>query len=192
MITFAHPLGDGAELGYLEPWHAEEFHAAVDHNRDHLLAEIPAAHIIHTVEDARQYLQRWADARAADTRHLYGVWLVGKLVGCLQLFDFDTGLGRCELGVWMAPEAQGRGLVTTACRILIDWAVRERGITRVQWTNNPTNTSSSAVARRLGMTREGLLRSAWQVGGVRHDGEVWSVLAGEWPTPVWSPGTQHG
>jgi RimJ/RimL family protein N-acetyltransferase len=55
-------------------------------------------------------------------------------------------------------------------------------MSRVQWTNNPTNARSSAVARRLGMTREGLLRSAWQVGGVRKDSEVWSIIAEEWPT----------
>jgi RimJ/RimL family protein N-acetyltransferase len=30
---------------------------------------------------------------------------------------------------------------------------------RVRWTNNPTNVRSGAVARRLGITREGLLRT---------------------------------
>jgi RimJ/RimL family protein N-acetyltransferase len=99
----------------------------------------------------------------------------------VQVFNFDAAMGSCELGVWLDPEVQGRGLITQACRYVIDWAIQVRGIRRVQWGNNPTNTRSSAVARRLGMTREGLLRSAWQVGGVRKDTEVWSILAEEWP-----------
>jgi ribosomal-protein-serine acetyltransferase len=179
-IMIAHQLGDGFELAGLEPWHAEEFLEVVDRCRDHLRPEIPASHIIFSVDDARQYLQRWADAHAADARHLHGIWLDGKLVGCVQLFNFDTAMGTCEIGVWMAPEAQGREVVTRACRVVVDWAIHTRGMARVQWTNSPTNVRSSAVARRLGMTREGLLRSAWVVGGVRKDSEVWSMLADEW------------
>ena len=40
--------------------------------------------------------------------------------------------------------------------------------------------SCSAVARRLGMTREGVLREAAPLHGVRHDIELWAVLASEW------------
>jgi len=177
----AYPLGDGAELAGLEPWHAEQFLETMDRCREHLKPEIPASHIVFTVDDARQYLQRWADAHAIDNRHLFGIWLHGKIVGCVQLFNFDRGLGTCEIGVWVTPEVQGRGLVTTACRAVIDWAIRVRGMSRVQWTNNPTNVRSRAVAQRLGMTREGLLRSQWKVGDVRKDSEVWSILAEEWP-----------
>ena len=180
MTVFAHTLSGGARLGALEPWHAEEFLAALDRCRDHLRPEIPAAHLVFDVDESRRTLQRWADARAADTRYLSGIWLEDRLVGCLQVFDFDAAMSTCEIGVWLDPQAQGRGLVTEACRFVIDWAIRVRGIRRVQWTNNPTNTRSSAVARRLGMTREGVLRSAWVVGGVRKDSEVWSMLAEEW------------
>jgi ribosomal-protein-serine acetyltransferase len=178
--VFATELGDGARLSTLEPWHAEQFLATIERCREHFAPEIPAAHLVFTLDDARQYLQRWADGRANDTRHLSGIWLDGMLVGCVQLFNFDAGLGVCELGVWLDPAVQGRGLITTACRYVIDWAISQRGISRVQWGNNPANARSSAVARRLGMTREGVLRSAWQVGGVRKDTEVWSMLANEW------------
>lgn len=182
ITVFGSDLGQGARLDGLEPWHAEEFLAVMDRCREHLAAEIPAAHLLFTVADARAYLQRWADGHAADTRHLFGIWRDRELLGCVQLFDVDVAMGTAELGVWIVPEAQGRGLVTTACRRVLDWAIGARGLARVQWANNPTNVRSSAVARRLGMTWEGRLRSAWQVGGVRRDSEVWSILATEWPT----------
>jgi len=178
--VFTHALGDGAELGLLEPWHAEQFLAAIERHREYLAAEIPVAHLVFSVEDSRQTLQRWADAHAADTRHLFGVWLGGELVGCVQLFNFDATMRTCEMGVWFVPEAQGRGLATRACRYVMDWAIRVRGIQRVQWASNPTNAPSIAVAQRLGLTKEGLLRSAWEVGGVRKDSEIWSILADEW------------
>jgi ribosomal-protein-serine acetyltransferase len=180
---FAHSLGDGAELAMLEPWHAEEFFATIDRARPALLAAIPAAREVYSVEDARTVLQRWADAHAQDTRHLTGIWREGALVGVVQLFSFDTKAATCEMGVWMAPWAQGRGLVTKACWELLDWAFRTRGMRRVQWGNNPTNVKSAAVAQRLGMTREGVLRSAFALGEDRWDIELWSLLAEEWPTP---------
>jgi RimJ/RimL family protein N-acetyltransferase len=180
--VFAHPLGDGAELGMLEPWHAEEFLDAVRRSREHLLPAIPVAHTVHTVEDARAYLRRFADGHAKDAEHLFGIRLDGALVGVTMLFTFDTLRGTCEMGVWLAPEARGRGLVTRACRYVLDWAFETRGMKRVQWTHSPDNDRSAATARRLGMTREGVLRSAWTLGGVRTDSVVWSVLAEEWPT----------
>jgi RimJ/RimL family protein N-acetyltransferase len=65
-------------------------------------------------------------------------------------------------------------------RVLIDWAVEERGIHRVEWVAASGNVPSLNVARRLGMTRDGVRRQAHPYGGVRHDLEVWSILAPEW------------
>lgn len=42
------------------------------------------------------------------------------------------------------------------------------------------NTRSIAVAKRLGMTRDGVMRQNYVHRGVRHDTEIWSVLAPEW------------
>jgi ribosomal-protein-serine acetyltransferase len=51
---------------------------------------------------------------------------------------------------------------------------------RVEWIASPANEPSLNVARRLGMTREGVLRESYLYRGVRSDMEVWSVLAPEW------------
>ena len=189
---FLHPLGDGAGLGPLEPWQAEEFAAAVDHARDHLAPWVPFAHTVVDVDSARDMLQRMADAHAGDTRHFFGIWLDGRLVGGMLFPVFDTRNGLCELGVWLVPEVQGRGLVTSAARYLIDWAFRVRAMSRVAWHTDPRNVRSRAVARRLGMTFEGICRSSHVVDGARQDVEVWSLLSGDWPpaTSPSSPGLQ--
>jgi ribosomal-protein-serine acetyltransferase len=66
---------------------------------------------------------------------------------------------------------------------MIDWVFRVRGLARVEWLTDPRNARSAAVARRLGFTREGLLRSSFVLGEERRDTEVWAVLAGEWRSP---------
>ena len=174
------PLGDGAELRPLEPWQAAELAAYTDRVRDHLTPWLPWAHSVTDTGSARAFLQRYADKQAADSGRIYGIWLDGALVGGMLFRLFDTDQGSCELGAWLAPEAQGRGLVTTAARRMIDWAVGVRGMARVEWLVSPGNGPSIAVAKRLGMTHEGTLRSAFAMGGRRHDLQVWALLAEEW------------
>jgi RimJ/RimL family protein N-acetyltransferase len=63
---------------------------------------------------------------------------------------------------------------------MISWAVTVRGIVRVEWLVSPANAASIAVAKRLGMTYEGTMRSVFPMNGESHDLQVWSVLADEW------------
>ncbi|MGA5021471.1 GNAT family N-acetyltransferase [Streptomyces griseoincarnatus] len=178
---YAIRLGDdGAEMRPLEIWHAEEFLAHLDRGREFINRFVPFGSRATDLDGAREALQRYADLRAADTASLHGLWLDGTLVGGVLTLNFDAAAGTCEVGCWLEPAGTGRGLVTRAMRVLIDWAVEERGIHRVEWVAASGNTASVAVARRLGMTRDGVRREAHLHHGVRHDLEVWSLLALEW------------
>ncbi|MYZ34104.1 MULTISPECIES: GNAT family protein [unclassified Streptomyces] len=177
---FAISLGDEAELRPLEPWQAEEFVAHMDRARDLVDQHIMLARAATDLASARALLTSYAEKQAADSGRIYGIWLGSTLVGGVLFRVFDAKAGNCEVGCWLEPAATGRGLVTRAARVLIDWAVEERGIHRVEWQVSTANEPSIKVARRLGMTREGVLRENYLFDGVRRDTEVWSVLAPEW------------
>ena len=179
MIT--HALADGVVFGPLEPWRAEEFAAAVEQARDHLRPWVPFATKVVDVPSARALLQRYADLRARDEGAMFGIWAEGLLCGGTLFRNFDTTIGVAEIGVWLDPAAEGRGLIQTACRLMIDYAFRVRGLHRVEWWCDALNTRSRAAAQRLGMTHEGTTRSSYVVDGRRIDSEVWGVLATEWP-----------
>ncbi|MFF8955369.1 GNAT family N-acetyltransferase [Streptomyces sp. NPDC014894] len=173
-------LGDRAELRPLEPWCAAELSAFTDRTRAHLTPWLPWAHTVVDTESARRFLQRYADSQAADGGRIYGIWSDDVLVGGALFRVFDPRQGVCELGAWLAPEAQGRGLVTRAASAMIDWAVGVRGMSRVEWLVSPANDASIAVAGRLGMTLEGVSRGVFEMHGVRQDLQVWALLADEW------------
>ncbi|WP_308202425.1 GNAT family N-acetyltransferase [Lentzea flava] len=173
-------LGDGAELRPLEPWQAEEFFAHMERGREFIGQHIGFADAAKDLDSARNLLQRYADKTASDTGRIYGIWLDDKLVGGVIFREMDVSQGRAEVGCWLEPAATGKGLITRAARVLIDWAIRERGMHRVEWLVSSKNAPSIAVARRLGLTRDGVLRSYFVHRGVRQDLEVWSVLAPEW------------
>lgn len=175
MLTL--PLTDDAELCDMEPWQAEELAAFIDKHRAHLAPWLPWATNITDTAGARRWIQHYADGRAADGPRMYGIRVGGELAGGTVFRIFDTAAGVCELGVWLAPWAEGRGLVTRATRHMIHWAVDVRGMSRVEWRAMPDNRRSTAVAERLGMTREGTLRSQFSLNGVRQDIEVWALVA---------------
>jgi ribosomal-protein-serine acetyltransferase len=187
---FALPLTPSAVLRPLEPWHDEEFLAHLDRAREHIAPWVSAAFVARDLGEARAVLRRYADKRAKDGGGIWGIWLDGRLVGGVMFVSFDTALGGCEAGCWLEPAAEGQGLVTRAAERIIDWAVAERGIARVEWRTKPGNARSIAVARRLGMSRDGTLRQVYPDGaGGRTDLEIWSVLADEWRVrPAGRPG----
>lgn len=173
-------LGAAAELVPLEPAQAGELATYVRAHRAFLDPWIPLGHVVHDRDSAERFLRGYAARAARDEAVLRAIRLDGELVGGTVFRVFDVERRVCELGVFLAPAATGRGLVTLASRAMIDWAFRARAMIRVEWRADPANAPSIAVAQRLGMTREGLLRQASRLGERQFDVEVWSVLAQEW------------
>ncbi|MEU4729400.1 GNAT family protein [Streptomyces sp. NPDC023588] len=177
---FSIPLTDDAQLFPLEARHAEEFFAHIERGRAFIGQYVPFPDRSPDVESARALLATYAVKAGEDGARFFGIRLDGTLVGGVLFPVFNAATGNCEIGCWLEPAAAGRGLVTKACRVLIDYAFGERGMHRVEWHAASANKKSLAVAERLGMTREGVLRQNHLHRGVRQDTEVWSILAPEW------------
>ncbi|MEV8567632.1 GNAT family protein [Streptomyces sp. NPDC051322] len=172
-------LRDGARLGALELWHAEEFADHLDRAREHIRPWVGAAFVTDDVDGARTTLRRYGEWQAADGARLYGIWHDGVLVGGVMYVSFSAALGSCEIGCWLEPSAEGQGLITSACGALLDWAFVSRGLHRAEWHCRADNERSSAVAERLGMKLEGVRREAWPYEGRHYDKQLWAVLASE-------------
>lgn len=177
---FSRSLNDVTELRPLEVWYAEGFAAHLDRAREHIRPWVGPGFVTETVEGARETLTRYARFTSEDGARLYGIWVSGQLVGGVMFVTFDAVGGSCELGCWVEPAAEGQGVITAATSLLLNWALRERGLVRAEWRCRADNVRSAAVAQRLGMTLEGVLRRAWLNGGEHHDKQVWAVLASEW------------
>jgi RimJ/RimL family protein N-acetyltransferase len=182
--VFSEQLTPAAELRPLEPHHAEEFAAHMGRAREHIRPWVGPSFVTSDVEGARATLQKYADGTARDGIRIFGIWLgegasEPTLVSGVMFVEFSAAAGCCEIGCWLEPAAEGRGLITAACRLLLAYAFDERGLHRAEWRCRADNARSSAVAERLGMTLEGVLREAWLLGDTFHDKQVWSILASE-------------
>ncbi|GCD89008.1 N-acetyltransferase [Nocardioides sp. LS1] len=170
---------DPAELRDLEPWHAEELAAFFRRSGTDLYDWLPWEHF-ESSEATKGFLESFSRGRADDTRRLFGIWLDDVLVGGTLFPSINLRAGTAEIGVFLAREARGQGIVTRAVESMVDWAFGERGLRRVEWRCSPGNLPSRAIPQRLGFTHEGTLRQAFPVREDFHDLEVWALLRDEW------------
>ena len=151
----------------------------MDRAREHIRPWVGPKFPTEGVVAARTQLDRYADSAARDGARIFGIWDNNILVGGVLFVDFNVAAGTCEIGCWLEPAAEGRGLITAACTALVEWAFGVRGIHRVEWRCRADNARSSAVANRLGMRLEGALRGAWKADDGFYDEQVWSRLSSD-------------
>ena len=130
----------------------------------------------HAVEFvARRILASWDEYPA------WAMVLEGKVVGAVGI-RIDREHAKGELGYSLAKEHWGHGLTVEASRAAIDWGFRERELARVYAYADARNTPSQRVMEKLGMTREGTLRSHQKHREERIDTVYYGLLREEWET----------
>ena len=109
----------------------------------------------------------WASGRLC-------VWAIrteGLLAGMISIGDIRERRG--EIGFWLAPEFRGRGLMSEATRLAVEYAFRPRpdglALKRMVWRALVGNTASAAVARRAGFRWEGVVPQGAEQRGRRMD-----------------------
>jgi RimJ/RimL family protein N-acetyltransferase len=103
--------------------------------------------------------------------------LDGTCVGKVWLNVPETDRSTGFVGYWLLPVGRGRGLATSAVRLLSNWAVRELGVTKVRLTTAPDNERSQRVAERSGFRRV-MPRDGETVDAVDGDDFVYELHAG--------------
>jgi ribosomal-protein-alanine N-acetyltransferase len=104
----------------------------------------------------------------------------GELVGQMHLFDIVWG-PRCTgtAGYWLDRAATGRGLATWSLAMLVDFALHDYGLHRVEVNIRPENVDSLAVVRRLGLRDEGERPGLVHVDGAWRDHRSFAITAEE-------------
>jgi RimJ/RimL family protein N-acetyltransferase len=115
----------------------------------------------YDVEDARRFVHEVMPAGWASGRWGFAVECEGRYAGTVELRD--EGGGRAEIAFGSHPWVRGTGAMGRACRLLVDWGFRERGIRTVVWHAHVGNWASRRLAWRLGFSFDGTLR-----GFLRH------------------------
>ncbi len=113
----------------------------------------------------------WFVMHAPDHRPIWVADRGGQVVGWLSFSDY---YGRpayrttVEVGVYVAPEAQGQGVARALVAHAID-AAPGLSVRTLLWITFAVNEASLLLAESVGFTRWGLLPKVTELSGVRRD-----------------------
>ena len=101
-----------------------------------------------------------------------------RVLGAVTRFGPDGH--QATIGLWLAPEARGRGVGTRAIRLVADWTFAMTAVIRIDTFIMVGNEPSERMVERAGFQREGVLR-AWDLhhDGVPVDCVVYSRIRGD-------------
>ena len=164
----------------LRPFMLEDVDDVFEYARDpewaeYLLLRIPQP---YTREDAEEFLAR-AVLTSWGTNPLFAIVLDSTVIGGinLRIRPEDEIAG---LGYGIARTHWGKGLVPEAARAVIGWGFKQYGLTKIYATADLRNKRSQRVMEKLGMTREGVLRSHRKGREGRVDEVYYGLLRQEW------------
>ena len=130
---------------------------------------------VFTVEAGQAFVRRqWSRAEQGEGLSLAVADATTDEALGLTVLMLRPQPGVVGIGYWVIPRARGRGLATSAVRLVSSWALSDAGMARVEAWVEPENVSSQRVLASAGFVREGVLRSFLSYEGGRADAVVFS------------------
>ena len=179
---FEKQIADGAFLRLLEERHAPVIFDVVERDRAYLREWLPWVDSTTEVEHTRAFIRSTLEQFAANEGLTVGLWYRNEFAGTVGTHKINWPNRKVEIGYWLAAKFQGRGLITAACRALIDHAFDAWELNRVELHCAVGNARSCRVAERLGFRLEGVIREAGIVNGKYLDANLYGLLARDWRT----------
>lgn len=172
-------VSDECHLRLLEAADAEELYRLIEANRSYLARWMPWA-AGQTLGTTREFIGLTRRQAAGDDGFQAALVCDGAIIGMVGFHGVSWPHRSTTIGYWLDEGHQGRGLMTRAVRALVDHALGEWDLHRVEIRAATDNRRSRAIPERLGFRQEGVQREAERIGERYNDLAVYGLLAPEW------------
>jgi ribosomal-protein-serine acetyltransferase len=158
---------------------AAELFAVTDSNRAYLRRWLPWVDLVTSVDDSTSFIATVTKQREEGRGPTFGVLCHGALCGVVGFLPIDRVNRVGEIGYWLAPGSQRRGVMTQCCRFVVRYGFLTLDLNRIQIAAGTENHESRAIPERLGFTFEGVLRARENLYGTFIDHAMYSLLRSE-------------
>ncbi len=178
--TFELPIRQGVVLRRLAVHDAEELFALIDANRSYLREWLTFLDGVTAPAGLSQFLGDAVAGYENGTSQRFALSVEGAIRGIVSLECILPQPRRAKIGYWQCESMQGKGLVTSAVRELLRYGFEERNLNLIEIRAATENHKSRAVAERLGMSLDGILRQREWLYDHFEDLCSYTLLAQEW------------
>ena len=183
MKTIGQRIEVDAELRLVprHPSDASEMFGLVDRHRAALRNWLTWIDATHGPSDVRRYAQFAQGQFEQHAAFDYTIRRHDAIVGSIGLHHLDWSSRKGEIGYWLVPPAEGRGIMTRSCAALTTTAFERFGLNRLEIHCVVENARSRALAERVGYVFEGVMREAYLLHGAFRDLALYAMTAAAWP-----------
>jgi ribosomal-protein-serine acetyltransferase len=175
---FNHDLGEGLCLRLHQVYDAPIQYAVVLENFEEFRPFFRWADDSYSLETEIALARRMLDLYAKGTRLPVGVWQDAQFVGSAAINPDPDSLD-AQVGYWLDKRWRGRGIMSRTVKALMDYAFHQRGMERFYLRAAVDNQASRALAERLGMTQEAIMRGEDFINGRFVNHVLYSLLRRE-------------
>ncbi|TCS94751.1 GNAT family N-acetyltransferase [Hazenella coriacea] len=155
---FSYFIDDELSLVLLQKKDAPVIYQLIDKNRSHLREWLPWVDSTKSVEDSVTVIQMWLQSFANEDGFSTGISYKGEIVGIIGFHKICQRNRSSSIGYWLSKDAQGKGIMTRACRALIEIGFREYDLHRIEIRCGEENHKSRLIPERLGFKQEGIIK----------------------------------
>lgn len=119
------------------------------------------------------------ECRKVDREYSFGIFLreTGQLIGDIDLTGVLRGaVQSCYIGYSLDQEQNGKGFMTEAVKLVIEYAFKHLHLHRIVAGVMPRNIGSIRVLEKAGFEKEGIARKNVKINGKWEDHVTFSIL----------------
>lgn len=132
-------------------------------------------------ELTRQLLESWCAQYPKADYYNWAIRAQGRLIGNISVVEVDERSERVALGYCLSATCWNHGYMTEAAQAVVDFLFREVNAHRVEITHAVKNPGSGAVARKCGLTLEGVRREYFKAANGEYlDIAAYAILREAW------------
>lgn len=177
--NFEMHIDDTYAIRLFEMRHLDTVTEIAGQNSEHLTPWLPWAYDI-TRENEEAFIRGALNRYATQDGLEAGIWQGEKLIGAIGFHFYNPRSQGTEIGYWIDQNHTGKGIITRACRRMIDYAFEEVDLYRVEVRCAVDNAPSCNVIKRVGFAHNGVLRQSFKSGDKLMDMNLYSILKPEW------------
>jgi ribosomal-protein-serine acetyltransferase len=158
---------------------AEELCELINANSTYLRQWMPWVDSTNNVAHSEDYIRSTLQQFANNEGFAAAICDKDRIIGIVGLnrIDQDNRIG--YIGYWLAESYQGKGIMTSSCRMMINYAFETLKLNRLVITCATKNQRSRAIPLRLGFTHEGIIRDAEWLYDRFVDHDVYALLVSD-------------
>ena len=163
-------------LRQIELADAERIFTIIDEERDYFGRWLPFVAKTNRVEDTQNFIRSLSPQEQTFT-----IRLCRETVGVIGLYAVDSDNLKLEIGYWLKPSVQKRGIMTSSVITLINYLFQDLHFNCVRIKCEAENLPSRRIPERLGFVKEGIERQGSLLPNNKFaDLVIYSLLALEW------------